>query len=140
MMFMVGTNAPVLPPERLLRLNSLQLAYVGDTVYDLYVRTKLLRECDGNVHTLHTRATGSVRASAQAEALARVEPMLTEGERIIVRRGRNAHTHSIPKHADPADYAKATAMEALVGYLYLSGGHERLEEIMRMALGNEEMT
>ena len=133
-------HGPELPFERLCRMNALQLAYAGDTVYDLYVRTRLLCVSDAKVHALHKSASGYVCAHAQSEALSRVEGMLTDQERDIVRRGRNAKSHSVPKNADPGDYSRATALEALVGYLYLSGKEERLEEIMKAALMPEGET
>ncbi len=131
-------RGPGLPDERLKRLNSSQLAYAGDTVYDLYVRTRLLLTSDGVVRSLHAQATKLVCAKAQAEALTRVEGMLSADESDIVRRGRNAHARSMPRNADPAEYARATALEALVGYLYLSGRETRLKEIMDAALGKAE--
>lgn len=125
---------PALPFERLCRMNALQMAYIGDTVYDLYVRTVLLCSCDAGVHALHKAASEKVRARAQSDALARIESMLTEEEKDVVRRGRNAKSRSVPKNADPGDYSRATAMEALIGYLYLSGKEDRLRDIMWTAL------
>ena len=115
------------------RKNALQLAYVGDTIYDLYARTHVLLATDAKVTLLHRQACSLVNASAQSAALARIEPMLTQEEQDVALRGRNAHTRP-PKNADPGDYARATAMEALLGYLYLSGRSERVDELMRAAL------
>ena len=111
-------------------LNGVQLAFVGDTIYDLYARTQVLEE-------LHRRAVAHVNARAQARAFAAVAPLLTEAEADVARRGRNAHSRP-PKNQDPGDYARATALEALCGYLYLMGRNERLDELMRVIRQEEE--
>ncbi len=111
---------------------SLELAYLGDTVYDLYVRGRLVT-VGGQVNKLHKAASGLVNAGAQSEALARIEAVLTEDESDVVRRARNAK-QSPPKNADPRAYHRATGLEALIGYLYLMGRIERLDELMRLAL------
>ncbi|MEF9894888.1 MAG: ribonuclease III domain-containing protein [Clostridia bacterium] len=111
---------------------SLELAYLGDTVYDLYVRTRRAR-VGGRVKEMHARAIQLVCASAQADALTRVEAMLTEGEAAVVRRARNAK-QTPAKNADAAQYHRATSLEALLGYLYLTSQADRLDEIMLRAL------
>ncbi len=111
---------------------SLELAYLGDTIYDLYVRTHLITQ-GGKVNQLHRQAVRLVCAHAQCEALARVTPLLTETEADVVRRARNAH-QSPPRNADPREYHHATALEALVGYLYATGQEARMEEILAAAL------
>ena len=116
---------------------SLELAYLGDTVYDLYVRSHLV-ERGGRVGALHRRAVRLVCAHAQAGAFARVEPMLTEAELAVARRARNTKL-SPPRHADPADYQRATALEALLGYLYVTGQSERLHALLEAALPPEEI-
>ncbi len=118
-------------------LNGVQLAFVGDTIYDLYARTQVLEEHDACVRELHRRAVAHVNARAQARAFAAVEPLLTEEEADVARRGRNAHSRP-PKNQDPGDYARATALEALVGYLYLLGRHSRLEELFAAIRRTEE--
>lgn len=118
-------------------LNGVQLAFVGDTIYDLYARTQVLEEHDACVRELHRRAVAHVNARAQARAFAAVEPLLSEEEADVARRGRNAHSRP-PKNQDPGDYARATALEALVGYLYLMGRNERLDELMRVIRQEEE--
>lgn len=118
-------------------LNGVQLAFVGDTIYDLYARTQVLEEHDACVRELHRRAVAHVNARAQARAFAAVEPLLTEEEADVARRGRNAHSRP-PKNQDPRDYARATALEALVGYLYLLGRHSRLEELFAAIRRTEE--
>lgn len=113
-------------------LSPLRLAYVGDAVHELFVRTGLIFD-GGKAGAMHRAAIRAVNAAGQARALERIEERLTEAESDVVRRGRNAHAHhAAPKSADPADYARATGFEALVGYLYLSGQMERLEALYRM--------
>lgn len=123
-----------LPPCDVQALPALALAYVGDTVYDLFVRTLLARRGPAGAHALHMAATTLVCAAGQAAAFRRVEPLLTEDELAVYRRGRNAHSGTVPKHATAADYRVATGFETLVGYLYLTGADERLCALMRTAL------
>ena len=125
-------------PADIRGLNPLQMAYVGDTVHDLYVRSMLLSRGMA-VGRMHRQAVRMVSAGAQARMLERIEPELTQEEADIARRGRNSQAkHAAPRHADPADYAHATALEALWGYLYLSGQTARLDELMRLALTRTE--
>lgn len=109
-------------------LNALDLAFVGDGVYGLLVREKLAREGSRPVGKLHRMAVDYVNAAAQAAAYDGIAPLLTEQEQAVYRRGRNGGAHP-PKNANPGDYAKATGLEALFGYLYLSGEQERLREL-----------
>ena len=119
-------------------LNPLQMAYVGDTVHDLYVRSLLLSR-GMTVGGMHRQAIRMVSAFAQARMLEAIAGELNEAEADIARRGRNAQAkHAAPKHADPADYAHATALEALWGWLYLSGQTERLDTLIRLALTRTE--
>ena len=107
-------------------LNPLQLAYIGDTVWDLLIRSRLLYR-GRNLRHMHQEAVQHVNAAAQAAALRKLDGLSTEPEEDILRRGRNAHArHPVPKNQDPADYSAATALEALVGYLYITGQEERL--------------
>lgn len=108
----------------------LALAYIGDSVYELYIREKLLLSGVTNVHLLHGKAVGYVKAKAQAEGLRRIMDILTEEELNIVKRGRNAKSYTIPKNADVQDYRHATGLEALIGYLYLKGDTDRLMFLM----------
>ena len=119
-------------------LNPLQMAYICDTIHDLYVRSRLL--ADGRtVGGMHRQAVRMVSAHAQARMLERIEGELTEEEADVARRGRNSQAkHAAPRHADPADYAHATALEALWGYLYLSGQTQRLDTLIRLALSRTE--
>ena len=109
-------------------------AYVGDCVYELYIRTKLVEETKLKPHALHIEAIKHVKAKAQAETLNDIYEELTEKEKDIVRRGRNAENHHLPKNANVQDYMYATAFEALIGYLYLTQQNDRLREILQKSL------
>ncbi len=109
-------------------------AYVGDCVYELFIRMQLVNTTKLNPHKLHIEAIKYVKAQAQAEILAKIYDELTENEKDIVRRGRNAENHHLPKNADATDYMYATAFEALIGYLYLTKEDERLKEILSKIL------
>lgn len=114
---------------------SLELAFMGDTIFDLYVRRCIVRR-GGKVQNMHRQAVSLVCNRAQSEALTRIEGLLTETEQGVVRRARNAHQNP-PRNANPADYHRATSIEALMGYLYLTGQQARLDELMQMALPPE---
>lgn len=119
-------------------LNPLQMAYIGDTVHDLYVRSRLVAR-GMSVGAMHRQAVRMVSAAAQARMLEAIEGELTEAEADIARRGRNAQAkHAAPKNADPADYAHATGLEALWGYLYITKQNERLSALMADALARTE--
>jgi len=125
-------------PDSARMLNPLQLAYIGDTIWDLLIRSRLIFN-RYNVRHMHKAAVGGVNAQAQAKALARMEGALTPDEEDIVRRGRNSHArHPCPRNQDPADYKAATGLEALVGYLYLTGQDERLLELFDITQREEE--
>ena len=111
---------------------SLELAYLGDSLYDLYVREHLVAK-GGRVRVMHREAISLVCAHAQAQALSRVADALTDEERDVVRRARNAH-QSPPKNADPGEYHHATALEALIGWLYVTGQRDRMNEILAAAM------
>ena len=118
--------------------NPLSLAFVGDTVWDLRTRQKLLVS-QAHVNSLHKRAIAQVNAGAQAKAAARIEALLTEEEADLFRRGQNAHArHAAPKNQDPYAYSRATALEALFGYLYLTGQNERLLTLYEAATEEEK--
>lgn len=116
---------------------SLELAYLGDTVYDLYVRSHLVQK-GGKVGALHRQAVKLVCAHAQSEAFSHIEEMLTETEMGVARRARNVK-QSPPKNADAGEYHRATALEALIGYLYVTGQAQRLQEILAAALPSEQI-
>ena len=125
-------TAPMAPEEARL-LNPLQLAYMGDTVWELMIRSRAMAR-RLTVRHMHQAAVSGVNARAQAEALTRIADALTEDEADVVRRGRNAHPHhASPKNQNPADYKAATGLEALIGYLYISGQEERLLALFRQA-------
>ena len=113
-------------------LSPLQLAYIGDAVYELLVRTYLLSENNISVNDLHKRAVKFVKAKSQAEIVFSLEEKLSEEEWRIVKRGRNAKSGSVPKNADITDYKYATGFEALIGYLYLLGEWNRIIELFNM--------
>lgn len=118
-------------------LSALDLAFVGDGVYGLLVREMLARDGSRPVGELHRMAVAYVNATAQAAAYDRIAPLLTEQEQAVYRRGRNGGAHP-PKNADPGDYAKATGLEALFGYLYLNGAQERVRELFEAITANKE--
>lgn len=111
-------------------LSPLVWAYVGDSVYEMFIRTKLVNSSNAKPHKLHIESIKYVKAKAQADILKKIQEDLTEEEKNIVRRGRNTENHHVAKNANVADYAQSTAFEALIGYLYLSKKDERLKEIL----------
>ena len=114
--------------------NPLSLAFVGDTVWDLLIRQHLLLS-QAHVNALHKQAVAQVNAGAQAEAAARIEPHLSEAEADVFHRGQNAHArHNAPKNQDPYAYSRATGLEALFGYLYLTGQNERIQALFAIAI------
>lgn len=115
-------------------LNPLVLAYIGDAVYEVYVRVYIAKKGEIKTNALHKASISFVSAHAQSNILNEIEDSLTEEELNIVRRGRNAHSNTIPKNASIADYKKATAFEALIGYLFLKNDIKRLEEIIKITL------
>jgi len=118
------------PEEEINMLSPLTWAYVGDCVYDLYIRTNLINKTNLKPHKLHIETIKYVKAKSQAELLQKIYDELTEEEKDIVRRGRNAESHHLPKNANVQEYMYATAFEALIGYLYLTKKFERLKEIL----------
>ncbi|WP_042353728.1 Mini-ribonuclease 3 [Bacillus rubiinfantis] len=117
------------------QMKALALAYMGDAVYETYVRRHLLFKGQVRPHQLHHTATQYVSAKAQCKVLFRMmdDVLLTEGELAIVMRGRNAKSGTVPKNTDVQTYRYSTAFEALIGYLYLSGNHSRLEQLIQAA-------
>ena len=108
------------------------LAFYGDCVYELLVRKRVVLKGSTSAGRLHDLAVKQVRASYQSQAVAVIEPMLTESEADILRRGRNAGGISVPKSAKPSEYRRATALETLFGYLSLTGQTERIEELFNV--------
>lgn len=109
-------------------------AYVGDCVYELYIRTKLINTTNLKPHKLHMEAIKYVKAKNQAELLRGIEDNLTDEEKDIVRRGRNVQNHHLPKNSNVQEYMYSTAFEALIGYLYLTKQHGRIREILEKVL------
>ena len=115
-------------------ISPLVLAYIGDAVFEIYVRTMVVNDGMLKTNKLHKLSTEYVKAKAQAESLDKICGYLTDEELNIVRRGKNANSNTIPKNADVLDYKKATALEALIGYLFLGNKQERLNEIIDIIL------
>lgn len=124
--------------EHLLEMSSLGLAHLGDGVYEVMVRSWLCLHGKAKVRDLHLATVGYVSAPAQAERFGRIEPVLTEEERNVFRRGRNTAPHSVPKAASRGEYQTATGLEALFGWLYLQGRTERLNELFSILMEGEE--
>lgn len=116
----------------------LTLAYIGDGVYELIVRTVLVKRGNCPVNRLHKQASSLVKAAAQSAMMEVIEPMLTEEEVGVYRRGRNAHSPTMAKHATMSDYRRATGFEALVGYLYLKEDFTRMTELVHAGLTAQE--
>ena len=117
----------------------MQIEYVGDSVYELYIRTHLTNVTRMKPHQLHIKSIQYVKAGAQADILEKLMEHLTEQEKEIVKRGRNAENHHLPKNATVQEYMYSTAFEALIGYLYLTRQDERLKEILEMCITIAEM-
>ena len=119
-----------LPERDWMQYPPLALAWIGDTVYDLIVRSVLLQKGMTQPDRLHQKASGIVNARAQAVLMRQIRDALTQEEQSVYRRGRNAKPAHKAKNADMEDYLEATAFECLVGYLYLNGRYERLMELV----------
>jgi len=113
----------------------LVLAYLGDAIYELFVRTMVIAGENAPVNKLHKHSTGFVKAKAQSKAIHEILEFLTREEQEIVRRGRNAKPGTVPKNAGIMEYKYATGLEALLGYLYLKGDYTRLMQVLRMCTG-----
>ena len=115
-------------------LSPLSLAYIGDAVYEVFIRNRIITDSSNlPAHLLHKKTVRFVKAHAQSEAVLAIEGLLTEPELAVYKRGRNAKSPTAPKNADITDYRRATGFEALIGYIYLKGEDERLEFIMSRA-------
>ena len=115
-------------------LSPLVWAYVGDSVYELFIRTYLVNNSNSKPHKLHLETIKFVKAEAQAKILDKMWDRLSEEEQEIFKRGRNTENHHLPKNGNVADYSYATGFEALIGYLYLTKQDERLGEILKMCI------
>ena len=121
--------SPDMSFQEVQRISMLGLAHVGDGVYELLTRTELCRLGHTDVQELHRLTVARVRAEAQARAAEKLQPLLTEEELALYKRGRNTHVNSVPHNAQLADYHAATGLEALFGWLYLQGRLERIDEL-----------
>lgn len=112
----------------------LVLAYIGDAVYELLIRTKVINHGSMQVNKMHKKSASLVKAETQANIIKAIQDDLTEEELAVYKRGRNAKSATTAKHATMIDYRMATGFEALVGYLYLQARHSRLLELIRDGL------
>lgn len=128
---------PQLSPEAVRAISSIGLAHMGDGVYELLVRSWLCAQGKATGKGLHRATVELVCAPRQAQLSRRILPLLTEEEQAVFRRGRNANVHSIPPHASRAEYQQATALEALLGYLYLLGRTDRINQLFDAMMGGE---
>ena len=117
----------------------LTLAYIGDGVYELVIRTILVKKGNCPVNQLHRHASNLVKAGTQSAMMEILEPMLTKEELSVYKRGRNAHSPTMAKHATMADYRRATGFEALMGYLYLKEDFSRIVELVRAGIPKGEL-
>ena len=124
-------------PDQLRAVSSIGLAHVGDAVFELLVRSWLCVRGKATGKGLHRAAVAIVCAESQARRAEKLLPLLTEEETGVFRRGRNANVHTVPSHASRAQYAEATALEALLGWLYLSGRRERVSELFGVMMEGE---
>ncbi len=124
--------------EEVNMLSPLVWAYIGDAIFETFIRVQLVNKSNAKPHKLHCESIKFVKAKAQANMLKKIHDELTEKEQEIVRRGRNVQNHHVAKNANVADYSMSTAFEALVGYLYLTKQDERLKEILRMVINSSD--
>ena len=121
------------------QLNPLVLAFIGDAVYEVFIRTYLVdKNRDYSVHKLHVLAISFVKAKSQSDTMKRIIDDLNEEELYIFKRGRNSKSGTVPKNADVQEYRIATGFEALIGYLYLVDKQDRLNYILNMIVNNHE--
>ena len=123
--------------DTILNMSSLGLAHLGDSVFEVMVRSWLCLQGKAKVKDLHRATVKYVAAPAQAERFERIEPILTEQEHDVFRRGRNTAPHSVPKAATRGQYQTATGLEALFGWLYLQGQTQRLNELFEAMMADE---
>lgn len=124
--------------NRLQSMNVLALAHMGDGVYEVLCRGWLCSHHLETIGNLHKATVQMVKAPAQAAAMKKLLPHLTEQEAAVYRRGRNANVHQIPKNASRGEYAQATALEALFGWLYLQGRRERINQLFALIMDETE--
>lgn len=129
---------PEMPVQDVNKISMLGLAHVGDAVYELLYRSKLCTDGHTAVAEMHRMTVAFVRAEAQAEAAAKLLPVLTQDETSVFKRGRNAKVNSVPHNADIGQYHAATGIEALFGWLYLLGRTERINELFNIITGGTD--
>ena len=129
---------PEMPVQDVNKISMLGLAHVGDAVYELLYRSKLCTDGHTAVAEMHRMTVAFVRAEAQAEAAAKLLPVLTQDETSVFKRGRNAKVNSVPHNADIGQYHAATGLEALFGWLYLLGRTERINELFNIIIGGTD--
>ena len=127
-----------MPREQLLNLSSLGLAHLGDSVFEVMVRSWICLSGKAKVKDLHRATVKYVAAPAQSARMERILPVLTEEEHDVFRRGRNTAPHSVPKAASRGEYQTATGFEALFGWLYLQGRTDRLNELFALMMEGDE--
>ena len=127
-----------LPQQDIRTYSPLTLAYIGDSIYDLIIRTMLVERGNSQVNKLHHRASSYVKAAAQREIMNAIEPLLTEEEHGYYKRGRNAKSVSPAKNQSITDYRRATGFEALMGYLYLKKEWKRMLDLVKIGLDSLE--
>ena len=128
---------PNLSRDQLLEISSIGLAHMGDAVFEILVRSWLCGHGGATGRGMHQSAVRLVCAESQAEKAEKILPLLTEEEHAVFRRGRNAQVHTVPHHASRAQYGEATALEALLGWLYLQGRTERINELFCIMMEEE---
>ncbi|MBO4336853.1 MAG: ribonuclease III [Lachnospiraceae bacterium] len=119
-------------------LSALTLAFLGDYVFDLVMRTVVVGGGNSPVNILHRQKSAIVKASAQADMVRKIEGLFSPEEEAVYKRGRNATSHTVPKNADVNEYRMATGLEALIGYLYLQGRTDRILELIRKGRDTED--
>lgn len=124
--------------QKLIQTNMLPIAFIGDSVHTLFVREYVLAKQNGKMTNYHSDASKFCRASSQSKALEKLLPLLTDDEKEIVRRARNAKPKHQAKNASASDYIHATAFEALIGYLYLSEQKDRLSKFLSLSVEQKE--
>ena len=129
-----------LPEVDVRSYSPLALAYIGDDVYDIIIRTMVVEKANRSAHDLHLISSRYVKAQTQAARIEAREELLTEEEEAVYKRGRNAKAYTTAKNASVADYRKATGLEALMGYLYLSDRMDRVLELMKEGFTRLELT
>ena len=116
------------------QLSPLVLAYIGDSIYDLVIKTWVIEQGNMQVNKLNKKTSSIVKAESQSAMIGVIEPMLSEHEEAVYKRGRNEKSYTSAKNASIGDYRRATGFEALMGYLYLSGQYERMMELVKAGL------